>query len=138
MPPKEVQIYTWLDASLKELTLLVKEINVDARKAGTRFDFALVFPEPNSPSYRLREIGTTINGRKEDDDQKTLGQTSFQIGDYLDVAISLPGGGGMGGERNGGGAMVRGGNDRRDGIRNIGKFNGDRDRNFNRNRGRPY
>lgn len=138
VPPKEVQIYTWLDASLKELSTLMKEINLEARKPGTRFDFALVFPDPNSSNYRIREIGTTINGRRVEDENKTLRQTSFQIGDYLDVAITVPCPGSV--ERNGSGARSSG-NDRRDGVRNFGgggKFNGDRDRGFNRNRGRPF
>ncbi|OTF74640.1 histone deacetylase complex subunit SAP18-like protein [Euroglyphus maynei] len=88
VPSKEVQIYTWMDATLKELTGLVKEVNQDARKPGTRFDFALVFPDARSSTYRIREIGMTINGRKEPDDMKTLAQSRFQIGDFLDVAIS--------------------------------------------------
>ncbi|KAH9420175.1 Histone deacetylase complex subunit sap18 [Dermatophagoides pteronyssinus] len=87
-PSKEVQIYTWMDATLKELTGLVKEVNQDARKPGTRFDFALVFPDARSSTYRIRDIGMTINGRKEPDDMKTLAQSRFQIGDFLDVAIS--------------------------------------------------
>ncbi|KAH7641325.1 histone deacetylase complex subunit SAP18 [Dermatophagoides farinae] len=88
VPSKEVQIYTWMDATLKELTGLVKEVNQDARKPGTRFEFALVFPDARNPMYRIREIGMTINGRKEPDDMKTLAQSRFQIGDFLDVAIS--------------------------------------------------
>ena len=31
-PENEVQIYTWLDASLKELTGLIKEVNPEARR----------------------------------------------------------------------------------------------------------
>jgi histone deacetylase complex subunit SAP18 len=31
-PENEIQIYTWMDASLKELTGLIKEVNPDARK----------------------------------------------------------------------------------------------------------
>jgi hypothetical protein len=31
-PENEIQIYTWMDASLKEITGLVKEVNPDARK----------------------------------------------------------------------------------------------------------
>ena len=32
-PENEIQIYTWLDASLKELTGLIKEVNPDARRS---------------------------------------------------------------------------------------------------------
>ncbi|XP_041352505.1 histone deacetylase complex subunit SAP18-like [Gigantopelta aegis] len=89
-PTNELQIYTWLDATLKELTNLVKEVNPDARRKGTFFDFAIVYPDPRSPTYRLREIGTTCSGRKTADDSVTLAMKKFQIGDYLDIAISPP------------------------------------------------
>ncbi|PKI49565.1 hypothetical protein CRG98_030058 [Punica granatum] len=55
-PKDEVQIYTWKDATLRELTDLV----------GKTFSYG--------------------NGRRLDD-IKTLAELSFQIGDYLDVAI---------------------------------------------------
>ena len=42
-----------MDASLKELTSLVKEVYPDARKKGTHFGFAIVYPEPKRNGYRL-------------------------------------------------------------------------------------
>ncbi|ESO89120.1 hypothetical protein LOTGIDRAFT_183100 [Lottia gigantea] len=92
-PANELQIYTWMDATLKELTSLVKEVNPDARKKGTFFDFAIVYPDPRTPTYRLREIGTTCCGKKSTDDNVTLASKKFQIGDYLDISISPPRGG---------------------------------------------
>lgn len=94
-PSNELQIYTWLDATLKELTSLVKEVNIDARLKGTFFDFAIVFPDSRSFGYRLREIGSTCSGRKGQDDTVTLASKNFEIGDYLDIAITPPQGGGM-------------------------------------------
>lgn len=88
-----------MDATLKELTSLVKEVNPDARRKGTFFDFAIVYPDMRSPTFRMREIGTTCAGRKSPDDSVTLSQKKFTIGDYLDIAICPPrpgGGGGMG------------------------------------------
>lgn len=79
-----------MDATLKELTSLVKEVNKDARRKGTFFDFALVFPDVRGPGYRMRDIGTTCSGQKGSDDNKTLNAARFQIGDYLDIAISTP------------------------------------------------
>ena len=83
---------------MKELTSLVKEVNGDARKKGTFFDFAVVFPDMRTPTYRVREIGSTCAGRKGADDAVTLAGKRFQIGDYLDIAITPPraGGGGAG------------------------------------------
>nr|CAI5848326.1 unnamed protein product [Callosobruchus analis] len=41
-PQNELQIYTWKDATLHELTQLVKEVNPEARRKGTKFNFAFV------------------------------------------------------------------------------------------------
>jgi len=79
-----------LDATLKELTSLVKEVNVEARQKGTFFDFAIVYPDSRSFGYRLREIGSTCSGRKGQDDTVSLVSKSFEIGDYLDIAITPP------------------------------------------------
>ncbi|KAL8620933.1 Histone deacetylase complex subunit SAP18 [Nucella lapillus] len=89
-PTNELQIYTWMDATLKELTSLVKEVNPDARRKGTFFDFAIVYPDPRNPTYRLRDIGTTCSGHKTADDTVTLASKKFNIGDYLDIAIAPP------------------------------------------------
>lgn len=78
------------DATLKELTGLVKEVNPDARRKGTFFDFAIVYPDPRSQQYRLREIGTTCSGHRGQDDSVSLESKRFQIGDYIDIAVSPP------------------------------------------------
>lgn len=85
-----MQIYTWKDATLNELALLVKEVNPEARRKGTKFTFALVYPDPRAPVYRMREIGTTITGQKGADDLKSLAQARFAMGDYMDIAICTP------------------------------------------------
>lgn len=63
-----------MDATLREITGLVKEVNPDARSKGTYFDFSLVTPEPRTPGYRMREVGVTCSGQKGADDSKTLAQ----------------------------------------------------------------
>ena len=96
MPANELQIYTWMDATLKELTGLVREViplrlrtliksiflqvfhllqvNPEARRRGTFFDFAVVFPNRGrgEGSFSSRDIGTTVSGQKGPDDSKTL------------------------------------------------------------------
>ncbi|KAE8743145.1 hypothetical protein FOCC_FOCC011239 [Frankliniella occidentalis] len=76
VPANESQIYTWMDATLREITSLMKEVNPDARKKGTVFDFSLVAPNmgPGPVSFRMRHIGTTTSG----------------IGDYMDISITSP------------------------------------------------
>lgn len=91
-PPasNELQIYTWLDASLSELMGLIRE-TPEYRAKGTQFSFSVVFPEPNAPTYRMRSIGLTIGGKRGPEDNMTLAQCRYQIGDYIDVAILPPG-----------------------------------------------
>ena len=58
-------MYTWMDATLKELEGLVKEVNPEARRRGTYFDFALVYPDlRQNPRCQTRDVGTTISGQK--------------------------------------------------------------------------
>lgn len=42
-----------MDATLKELTSLVKEVYPEARKKGTHFSFNIVYPDPRGKMYRL-------------------------------------------------------------------------------------
>ncbi|CAD7684948.1 unnamed protein product [Nyctereutes procyonoides] len=56
---------------------LVKEVYPEARKKGTHFNFAI-------------EIGSTMSGMKGTDDSMTLQSQKFQIGGYLDIAITPP------------------------------------------------
>ncbi|CAG0901327.1 unnamed protein product [Darwinula stevensoni] len=90
VPTNELQIYTWMDATLKEITSLIKEVNPDTRRRGTYFDFSLVYPEVRGSGYRMRDIGTTVSGQKSMDENKTLSQIRFVIGDYFDIAITPP------------------------------------------------
>ncbi|CAB3368964.1 histone deacetylase complex subunit SAP18 [Cloeon dipterum] len=92
VPGNELQIYTWKDATLKELSTLVKEVNPDAKRKGTTLHFALVAPDPTRPNanLRARDLGATISGHKGPDDNKTLAQLKFRIGDFLDIGIFPP------------------------------------------------
>lgn len=89
VPSNELQIYTWMDATLRELTTLVRDVNPETRRKGTYFDFAIVFPD-RGPTWRMREIGVTCSGQKGADDTKTLANAKFTIGDYLDINITPP------------------------------------------------
>jgi len=133
-PANELQIYTWMDATLKELTGLVKEVNPEARRRGTYFDFSLVFPDlRQGPRCSSRDIGTTVAGQKGPDDQKTLSECKFSIGDYLDISIAPPTGrmDRMDFGRRGGGGFGDRFNDRRGGFgrdrENGGGFGRDRE-----------
>ncbi|XP_068696193.1 histone deacetylase complex subunit SAP18-like [Montipora foliosa] len=90
LPSNELQVYTWKDATLKELMSLVKEVNPEARRRGTMFDFAIVFPDARRGGFIMKEIGSTVAGHKGNDDVITLQSKKFQIGDFIDVAIQPP------------------------------------------------
>jgi histone deacetylase complex subunit SAP18 len=86
-PENELQIYTWMDASLGELTQLIKEVNPDSRRRGTQFSFSIVSADDSYNRYYLTDIGKTENGHRRSDDQIQLANKRFRVGDYLDVAI---------------------------------------------------
>ena len=90
VPSSELQIYTWTDATLQELTSLVREVNCEARRRGTKFAFAHIYPDPRGPGYCRRDMGSTVSGDRGPDDLKTLRQCRFTIGDYIDIAITPP------------------------------------------------
>lgn len=86
-PKDEVQVYTWKDATLRELTDLVKEVAPLARRRDARLSFAFVYPNRRGRNV-MRNVGVTYsNSRRTPDDNKSLEELSFQTGDFLDVAI---------------------------------------------------
>nr|CAG4635826.1 EOG090X0HU3 [Artemia franciscana] len=92
----EYQMYTWNDATLKEITTLIQDVNEDCRKRGTVFEFAVVPPEIESCSSILRaekpRTGFPMSNNNGSVDQRgALAKVLFLIGDYLDVAITPPG-----------------------------------------------
>ncbi|UJR28168.1 hypothetical protein I4U23_009422 [Adineta vaga] len=86
-PENELQIYTWMDATLEELTQLIKEVNPKSHHRGTQFSFSIVSPDERNSYYYLTNIGKTENGQRRPDDQIQLANKRFRVGDYLDVAI---------------------------------------------------
>ncbi|KAL9289861.1 hypothetical protein ACSQ67_024367 [Phaseolus vulgaris] len=59
-PKDEVQIYTWKDATLRELTDLVKEVAPAARRRNAKLSFAFVFPDKNG-RFKVQEKNTCID-----------------------------------------------------------------------------
>nr|VZI44290.1 unnamed protein product [Spirometra erinaceieuropaei] len=108
LPHPEIQVNTWLDASLRELARELRDVCPLARRKGSRLQFATVFPDSQrGGAYRRRVLGTLITGQAlyngapgrvgdslgppvSGDAFVTLESKQFQIGDYLDVAISEP------------------------------------------------
>ena len=84
---RELHIYTWMDASLRELTMLIKEAVEIANKRDAVLNFSFLFPDSKGKLQR-KEIGSVHGNKKNADDVKTLHQLRFTIGDYLDVNIN--------------------------------------------------
>lgn len=66
----------------------MRDVNPETRRKGTYFDFALV--QQYGVGYRMREIGVTCSGQRNADDQLSLFQAKFNIGDYMDINITPP------------------------------------------------
>lgn len=130
VPTNELQIYTWLDATLKELTRLITEVYPNTKTKGTEFNFSVVWPNPRSAGFRMKEIGRTTIGTKGPDDNATLQSKKFVIGDYLDVAVSIARGGGGGGGGGGAGSTQQSSRDTRDDRRDRRPSPYDRRRNY--------
>ncbi|CAI8057034.1 Histone deacetylase complex subunit SAP18 [Geodia barretti] len=80
VPSNELQIYTWLDCTLRELMTLIREVNPDTRAKGTMFQFSTVYPDPRRGGFRMKDLGQTCSGTRGTDDNITLHSRKFQIG----------------------------------------------------------
>ncbi|KAJ1439412.1 histone deacetylase complex subunit SAP18 [Ochromonadaceae sp. CCMP2298] len=85
LPKAEVQIYTWLDASLKELSELLKDAIPGAADPGAILIIMTVGIDQRG-SLAMKNIGRVTNGVDGADDAKTLG-SYICIGDYIDIAV---------------------------------------------------
>lgn len=93
-PRDELNIYSWKDATLGELTsLLAKELVGDSQRdlISYKFSYRLVFGDANHGRYQIRDLGTIQLHDKSSEAQKSLDDIRFVIGDWIDIAILKPG-----------------------------------------------
>lgn len=74
------------DATLREITNLVKEVNDIARQRNTSFTYSMVYPSISGKN-KVREIGKVMSTRKGRNDDATLFSVGFHKGDYLIVVL---------------------------------------------------
>jgi len=86
---EELQIYTWTDATLREIADLIKDVSPEARERNARLQFKLIYPDKAGRNV-MTDIGMIHSQRRGRDDLKTLQAAKFQIGDFIDLAIILP------------------------------------------------
>lgn len=89
-PKNELQIHTWMDATLSEIIIHLQRKNRKLRRSGTVIKFQIVSADPARPRYRTRDIGSVKIDTKGPDDLKTLVLCRFTIGDFLDLCVKLP------------------------------------------------
>ncbi|KAK1320758.1 Histone deacetylase complex subunit SAP18 [Acorus calamus] len=76
-PKDEFQIYTWKDATLRELTALVKEVAPAARRREAKLSFAIVFPD-KSGHFVVNPVGVAHGNWGKLGDGKALGELNFE------------------------------------------------------------
>lgn len=89
-PKNEMQIHTWMDATLSEILVNLQHKNRKVRRSGTVIKFQVVSPDPARPRLKMRDIGSVKVDGKGPDDYKTLSQCRIMIGDFIDLCIKLP------------------------------------------------
>ncbi|KAI8853577.1 Sin3 associated polypeptide p18-domain-containing protein [Chytridium lagenaria] len=109
----EVQLYTWKDATLKELVSLLSQSRPEVANVNARISFRAAYQDVTRGGvYHLKDIGAVNNYRRSIEDDKTLDEVSFVIGDFIDVGIYVidPSVGGIAGNAGygGGGGPIRG------------------------------
>ena len=103
----EMIVYTWKDATLKELSILVREVLGDSELPGglrgndpnLKFSFNLLYPDikrhDSGPHFLMKSLGFAFEGGDSearahqlvDSSHRTLESLRFVPGDFIDVAI---------------------------------------------------
>ncbi len=90
----EVVIYTWRNATLHELSNLVRAVLPSSQSSDPqlRFSFALLYPNPQrTGAFIWRPLGWAFEGQPvaglQDSSERTLESFRFVPGDIIDVAI---------------------------------------------------
>lgn len=101
----ELTIYSWKDATLKELTSLIKEVHPEARSFELKFLFRFYHQDSinlGRKDIHFKDFGIVMNSGKKvftkfyriskeleniPDEDRNLYDASFIQGDYIDVAI---------------------------------------------------
>jgi len=83
---KEIKIYTWMDATLRELSDLLKDLIPNVKRKECVLEFYTIYFNYYG-KFMKRNIGTIHAMEKGKDDFETLNSLNFHIGDLIDVCI---------------------------------------------------
>jgi len=85
-PGEERHLHLWKDMTLRDVTELLKEVDVTVRAWGTKAKYAFVYPDKRGRNV-MKEVGIVDSHREGKDDIKSLDALHFQIGDFIAVEI---------------------------------------------------
>ncbi|KAJ3037467.1 Histone deacetylase complex subunit sap18, partial [Rhizophlyctis rosea] len=89
LPKPEAALYAWKDTTIAELASLLGDQYPEARSRTARIIFRILAHDSLShDAHREREASRAIqNWKPSSQDQKTLADTRFELGDFLSVGI---------------------------------------------------
>ena len=82
----ELHIFSWADATLLELTRMVQEVDVRARKPGAKLSFMHAGRDQKGRPV-AKVVGVVHSDRSAVDDVMTLADCDWVAGDFIDIAI---------------------------------------------------
>lgn len=83
----EVQIYTWKDASLREIASLLAEVDPKYARHGYSISFKSIYLDNVRARYNSKDLGVIDISNPSSSDDITLEKNKFIIGDFIDVAL---------------------------------------------------
>jgi len=123
-PRDHIQIYTWRDCTLHELSILLSDALPAICPSRSRCGFRLIYADTRygNTRYTSKDLGAVVPAGDPSLDavaKKTLNEVQFVVGDWIDVAVYPEGhggvsstrgyvGGGRGGIQGGSGARENG------------------------------
>ncbi|KXS19162.1 SAP18-domain-containing protein [Gonapodya prolifera JEL478] len=86
-PEKEIRLYSWPDATLREITSLLTLQHPPAAPRSTQVRYRVAYYESRDDRHAVLDAGVVANWRKGPDDDKTLDSAGWRQGDKLLVAL---------------------------------------------------
>jgi histone deacetylase complex subunit SAP18 len=84
LPKNELQIHTWMDATLRELTELIKQAIPETR-GNRRISFRRVCLKRKKTI--MRQMGVVHSSSRGQEDDCMIKNKKFEIGDFIDISI---------------------------------------------------
>ncbi|KAF3940078.1 hypothetical protein ABW19_dt0201119 [Dactylella cylindrospora] len=99
-PSSLVEVYTWKDCTLSELTTLLLSALPSLATSATKCSFRLIYADTKTNRYTSQELGNILlpltgpganggSGSGGGADKLSLDEARFVVGDWIDVAVTL-------------------------------------------------